>query len=186
MYFYVDESGHTGANLFDLNQPIFYYGVLVVRQDLMLAAEDAVKPIRRKLGVERLHANHLGQGRLVEVAAELRQLQEQLSLEFDVYRVNKSDHTVIQFFDQVFDSGMNSAVSWASYWAVRRYLILMDLALMFDDPLRRAVRAARLELNPERAAEKLSAVCRQLLKRIGRIRHEGTRRIIRRPLKQAA
>jgi len=28
MFFYVDESGHTGTNLFDPNQPVLYYGVL--------------------------------------------------------------------------------------------------------------------------------------------------------------
>jgi len=28
MYFYIDESGHTGTNLFDPNQPALCYGVV--------------------------------------------------------------------------------------------------------------------------------------------------------------
>ncbi len=34
MYFYVDESGHTGTNLFDDDQPILYYGVLSSELDV--------------------------------------------------------------------------------------------------------------------------------------------------------
>lgn len=28
MYFYIDESGNSGINLFDLEQPYLYYGIL--------------------------------------------------------------------------------------------------------------------------------------------------------------
>jgi hypothetical protein len=34
MYFYVDESGQTGLNLFDENQPYLYYGVLSSKTNL--------------------------------------------------------------------------------------------------------------------------------------------------------
>ena len=34
MYFYVDESGHTGLELFDPSQPNFYYGLLISSADL--------------------------------------------------------------------------------------------------------------------------------------------------------
>jgi hypothetical protein len=52
LYFYVDESGHTGPNLFDENQPILYYGVLSSKINLDAAAESRVKKIRKKLGVK--------------------------------------------------------------------------------------------------------------------------------------
>ncbi len=185
MYFYVDESGNTGARLFDLNQPTLYYGVLVAREDLLSVAEGHVDEMRKKLCVARLHASELGQGRLLEIAPSLIKLNSKLSLEIDVYRVNKSDHAVIQFFDQVFDSGMNAGVAWSSYWTIRRYFILLDVALLFDDVLRRAAWDARVEVDEERAAEKLIATCKMLLKRIGRIPNEGTRRIIRRGLQWA-
>lgn len=43
MFFYVDESGHTGPNLFDENQPILYYGVLSSKINLDAAAESLIK-----------------------------------------------------------------------------------------------------------------------------------------------
>lgn len=186
MYFYVDESGNTGARLFDLAQPTLYYGVLVARNDLVTTTESRVAAMRKKLSVERLHANELGQGRLIEIASDLIELRSEHSLEFDIYRVNKSDHAVMQFFDQVFDSAMNEGVAWSSYWTVRRYFILLDLALLFDDPLRRAAWDARIDVDSERAAVKLSDLCKKLIKRIGRVTNEGTRRVIRKALKWAS
>lgn len=39
MFFYVDESGHTGANLFDEAQPTLFYGVLSSAVHLDYVAE---------------------------------------------------------------------------------------------------------------------------------------------------
>ncbi len=39
MHFYVDETGHTGPNLFDSTQPILSYGVLSSPDDLDTVAE---------------------------------------------------------------------------------------------------------------------------------------------------
>ena len=42
MYFYVDESGQTGINLFDLQQPVLYYGVLSSPHDMDEAARATI------------------------------------------------------------------------------------------------------------------------------------------------
>jgi len=47
MYCYVDESGHTGANLFDPAQPTLFYELLSASVNL-------------DIGVDRLHATELG------------------------------------------------------------------------------------------------------------------------------
>ena len=39
MYFYVDESGHTGPNIFDEQQPMLYYGSLSSHVNLDLVAK---------------------------------------------------------------------------------------------------------------------------------------------------
>ena len=51
MYFYVDESGHTGPNLFDAAQPMLYYGVLSSRVNLDVVArrKQAVNAIKGQL-----------------------------------------------------------------------------------------------------------------------------------------
>ena len=115
MHFYVDESGHTGQNLFDPAQPTLYYGVLSSRLNVDVVALPRVERIRRALGVPRLHAAELGNGCLVPIVSDVASLQRQLDLRFDLYRVVKADHAVISFFDQTFDQGMNPAVPWHCY-----------------------------------------------------------------------
>src|SRR5680860_670500 len=107
MYFYVDESGHTGANLFDADQPMLYYGVLSSKLNVDALSELPLQAMRQALGVDRLHANELGNGGLVQILPKLVKLQRQLDFKFDLYKVSKPDHAVICFFDQVFDSGVN-------------------------------------------------------------------------------
>ena len=145
MHFYVDESGHTGPNLFDPDQPMLYYGVLSSKLNVDVLAEERLRALRKQLGVPRLHAAELGNGRLVQICTELCGLQVKLGLRFDIYRVAKPDHAIISFFDQVFDQGMNPAVTWTGYWTPLRYILLGKLASLFDERLAELAWAARLE-----------------------------------------
>lgn len=120
MFFYVDESGHTGANLFDEAQPKLYYGLLSSDVNLDYVAEPHLVPLRKKVETDRLHAAQLGNGGLVLIADGLIDLQRRFKLRFDFYRVAKPDHAVICFFDQVFDQGMNPAITWTGYWTPLR------------------------------------------------------------------
>ncbi|MEG8964423.1 hypothetical protein VPJ08_19380, partial [Acinetobacter baumannii] len=107
MHFYVDETGHTGPNLFDSTQPILSYGVLSSPDDLDTVAEPALAALRKKMGVVRLHAAELGMHRLDNVIDTLLVLQKKHRIRFDIWQVVKRDHAIISFFDQVFDQGMN-------------------------------------------------------------------------------
>lgn len=68
MYFYIDESGQTGGNLFDPAQPVFYYGMLSSKFDIDSFAVDRLKRIRNSLKVPRLHAAELGVAKLDAIA----------------------------------------------------------------------------------------------------------------------
>jgi hypothetical protein len=146
MYFYVDESGHTGANLFDAAQPTLYYGVLSSPINVDLVAESGIAALRRVVGKPRLHAAELGNEGLARIAPALIRIQKRLQLRFDCYRVNKPDHAIICFFDQVFDQAMNPAVPFTSYWTPLRYMLLCRLARLFDEGARRLAWAARMRL----------------------------------------
>jgi len=128
MYFYVDESGHTGLNLFDASQPRLYYGVISSPLDLDIAAEPILKRLRAILNFDRIHASNLGNGELVKIAPLLRQLAIDLDIRFDLHTVYKPDHAIIQFFGQTFDQGMNPAMSWTGYWTPLRYPLLLKLS----------------------------------------------------------
>ncbi|NCT84082.1 MAG: DUF3800 domain-containing protein [Comamonadaceae bacterium] len=178
MFFYVDESGHTGANLFDEAQPTLFYGVLSSAVHLDYVAEPRLAALRRNLGVERLHAAQLGNGRLAQIAGELVDLQKRFRLRFDFYRVVKPDHAVICFFDQVLDQGMNPAVTWTGYWTPLRYILLIKVAALFDEQLARRAWAARINVNNDAADAELVAVCEELRTRLDRLPDARSRQLI--------
>lgn len=163
MHFYVDETGHTGPNLFDRTQPVLSYGVLSSPADLDKVAEPELAALRKKLGVTRLHAAELGMHRLSDVVDTLLVLQKKHRIRFDIWQVVKCDHAIISFFDQVFDQGMNPVVPWTAYWTPLRYPLLLNLANLFDDVLAEKAWRARLEAHDERSSSLFSEVCGVLL-----------------------
>ncbi|MFM5103364.1 DUF3800 domain-containing protein [Aeromonas veronii] len=178
MYFYVDETGHTGPNLFDESQPVLSYGVLSCKHDINKVAERTVIKLRKKLGVDRLHAAELGMHRLSEVTDEILALQKQFKFRFDIWQVNKKDHAIISFYDQVFDQGINPAVTWTSYWTPLRYVLLIKIAYLFDDELAKKAWTARLEANDDKSQALFSEVCETLLNRVSVIPDERSRTLI--------
>jgi hypothetical protein len=178
MFFYVDESGQTGLNLFDETQPILYYGVLSSPFDLNERARKKVEAIRKKFGVDRLHAAELGVGRLTKIASSLSALQKDCSISFDIYRINKPDHAIISFFDQIFDQGINPAVPWTAYWTPLRYLLLSKVAYIFDKDTARLAWEARIERNSKRSEEILISVINVLLGRLEWLRDARSREVV--------
>ena len=166
MYFYVDESGHTGNNLFDASQPSLYYGVLSSRYDINKIGEMYIPKLRKKLRVERLHAAELGNGGLASIARDLENIQSRLRLQFDFCSVAKLDHAAISFFDQVFDQGLNPAVPWTSYWTPLRYVLLIKLSALWDESLLKKAWGARIELNNTTAENDLVEICSELKRRV--------------------
>lgn len=178
MFFYVDESGHTGSELFDATQPVLYYGVLSSDMNLDVLVEERLTPLRKRLGVDRLHAAQLGVGRLATIADELVSIQKKFTLRFDLYRVNKPDHAVICFYDQVFDQAMNPAVTWTSYWTPLRYILLLKLASLFEEDDARLAWSARIDTNRARANEKLISVCQRIAGRVDQLSDARSRQLI--------
>jgi len=124
--FYVDESGHTGANLFDDAQPMLYCGVLSSKLNVDLVAEAGVACLR--LGVQRHHANELGNGPLVSITRELCRVQKSIDFRFDLYRVVKPDHAIICFFDQVFDSCLRNEYGGGRLFSLLKWTKAVFLA----------------------------------------------------------
>lgn len=178
MYFYVDESGHTGANLFDEHQPMLYYGVLSSRINIDVLVAQKLSSIRKELRVPRLHAAELGNLRLASIAVEIAQLQKKYDFRFDLYRVAKPDHAIICFFDQVFDQGMNPAITWTGYWTPMRYVLLLKIASLFDEDLAKAAWHARITRDDESAHVKMKHVCRELRGRLTRLPDVRSRQLL--------
>lgn len=172
MFFYVDESGHTGHKLFDSIQPTLFYGLLSSKLNVSLLAEPDLKRLRDKLGVERLHANEIGLEGLAQISEELLAIQKKFNLTFDLYFIEKVDYALINFFDQVFDQGVNPAMTWTDYWTPLRYILLAKLAILFDEALLERAWNARIERQDAIAEAELSEICAELKSRVNRLPDE--------------
>lgn len=166
MHFYIDESGQTGTNLFDPSQPRLYYGTLSCEHDLDSVAKMAVMQMKKIVGEYRLHATDLGVEKVVKLIPALMLIQDRVDPILDIYTVEKQDHAIISFFDQVFDSGLNEAVPATSYWTPLRYLLLLKVSYLFDEQTQALAWEARIQKDDVEATRKLVDVCAILNSRI--------------------
>jgi hypothetical protein len=178
LFFYVDESGHTGTNLFDSEQPVLYYGVLSSRLNLDVFAEPFLAKLRKQLGVKRLHAAELGNGTLAQTVPSLIKVQKKYNVRFGLYRVVKADYALMCFFDQTFDQGLNPAVTWMGYWTPMRYVLLLKVAALFDEETLKMTWEARIDLNDKRAGATFVKVCKKIRSRIDVLPDARSRQII--------
>ena len=121
MFFHIDESGNTGMNLSDRNQPRLSYGVLSSRLNVDALGSGAHKEMTGRLGVDALHANEMGVGGLAKIEDVLFALQTKYRFGFDYYYIEKPVHALVVLFDAVFDAGINDAVKWDLYWTPLRF-----------------------------------------------------------------
>lgn len=177
MYFYVDESGQTGNNLFDKNQPFLYYGVLSSKYNLDVLAEPDINRLRQSLGVSRLHAQELGVNGLDKIGRELVTFRKKFDLRFSLSRVNKIDHALICFFDQVFDQGNNPAVPWSAYWTPIRYVYLLYFEKIFDRDLLQKAWEARISTDAAQSEIIVAAICKELIQRISLLGDERIKNV---------
>lgn len=178
MYSYIDESGNTGSNLFDPHQPTLYYGILTSKTNLDVTAEPLLEKLRAKLNVGRLHAAELGVAQLSKAVPHITKFCASRDIRFSLVRVQKPDHAVMSFFDQVFDSSVNNAVSWSHYWTPLRFALLHKVSYLFDEDLAKKAWLARRERNPAKCAQKLKELCEILLPRVERLPDQRSREII--------
>lgn len=178
MNFYIDESGHTGLNLFDNSQPVLYYGMISSPFDLNITARPFVERLRAHFDVDRLHANKLGAGRILSIYHKLEAIKRKNKISVDIFKIFKKDYAAISFFDQIFDQGVNKAVPWSSYETPLRYILLQYTAMLWDEKSLKASWDARLEKNNQRSNEMLKSVLEVLLSQVSIVNDARAREII--------
>ena len=162
MFFYVDEAGNSGNNLFDANQPVLTYGVLSSKTNIDLLAEGEYKRILKKLGTDAIHANKLKGEGLRGIAVDLVALQKRFDYQFNYYFIHKRSYAAAMFFDAVFDEGLNKAVKWEWYWTPMRFPVVATLANLMDDE--QLKESWELRLLPRDRLDKAAPRIVQLLK----------------------
>jgi uncharacterized protein DUF3800 len=135
MFFHIDESGNTGNNLFDANQPRLSYGLLSSKTNVDALGQTLHRKMLKAVDQPTLHANLLGVDRLTRIAPLLIELQEKMKFDFDYYFIDKPAYALVLLFDAIFDAGLNEAVKWDIYWTPLRFLVIHKLGTLVDDDL---------------------------------------------------
>lgn len=125
MWVYVDESGNTGARLFDPEQPLFVTSAMITKTNFDLTRSADLAAIAAKVGVRALHANELGVARIEQIAPDLVKVIKQSDARFFMARVEKRYLSACKVFDTYFDAGENRAVPWHIYWTRPMRLTLL-------------------------------------------------------------
>lgn len=125
MFAYVDESGNTGYRIFDPEQPMFLTAAMMTKTNFDAIRRGDLAAVARKVGVNALHANELGVGRIEEIADDLLVIVKQADARFFVSRLDKRYLATAKVFDTYFDAGENLAVPWQAYWIRPLRLTLM-------------------------------------------------------------
>jgi hypothetical protein len=137
VFFYVDESGNSGNNLFDRDQQVLSYGVLSSESNVDERAAETFAAMLDKLSMPTLHANNLKFEGLRPIGADLLGLYKSLRLGFDFYFIEKRAYSLVAFFNAVFDEGVNEAVPWTWYWTPLRFALIGLLHNCLDDSILR-------------------------------------------------
>ena len=133
MYAYIDESGNTGSNLFDPEQPYFLTVAMSSPTDFDDVFRHRVGRIAHRAGVDHLHANEMGEDVVEVAAASLMELVEFSQVRLYFAAVNKPDVAALKFFDAIFDPGENRAAPFHSYsLTVLRFQMVKDFVGLLD------------------------------------------------------
>jgi hypothetical protein len=179
LFAYIDESGHTGSNLFDDAQPTFYYGALACRHDFDLVHGAAVNGLAERAGKSSLHGAELGHELVEAIAPALVHVVLQADARFFLSKIKKLDLAAIKLFDTVFDPAENVAVPWQAYNMVAlRNILLLKLAHLLDRDLLERFWASLLERDEERSRKDLVEVLQRIDDRVGALPDARSRQVL--------
>lgn len=187
MYAYVDETGNTGARLLDDAQPLFVTAALLTRSDFDRRFVDDVRAIARSIGVDEIHANQLGVGRVETVAKDILKVVRKAGPSFFLARVEKRYVLAAKVFDTLFDPFENKSVPWHIY-NIRplRLMMVFKVASLLDDKLAAQFWEALMDADDDRARASMAQFCCALLPRIVLLPDERSKNIISESLTWAA
>jgi hypothetical protein len=129
---FTDETGNSGLNLFDRNQPFFWTGTLLTPIDWDSLPSAIHKACLERAGCGELHGNHLGLQGIEKIAGQLIKLFQRYKARFIFTRLEKRHFAALKFVDTLLDSGLNKAVSNFHYGLRfnRLYLAHIVVALL--------------------------------------------------------
>ena len=160
MYAYIDESGNTGGNLQDSNQPFFYHMALLSEDNL--DKEEDFQKILTKFNLQELHGSR--QKNLIEsYALDLLTILKKHNTHFFFHCTEKKIFAYIKLFEAIFDSAENKYSNFIIYkekktrFALLCYFIdTIDSNIAFD-----FYNKCTLEIDEEKATKNFTKICQE-------------------------
>ena len=179
MFAYVDESGNTGKNIFDAEQPDFFTGALITTTNFDALHSKQIRLIALRAGVPALHAAEVGMGPIENAAGDILRLLKKIDARFCISRVEKRYLLATKLYDVFFDSGENPAASWLVYnFRPLRMLMCFRVATLITEKIAHDFWDMLLARNEERAREKIPGICEDLLAQIPILPDRRSREIV--------
>jgi hypothetical protein len=180
MFAYVDETGNTGGNLFDPEQPwLVTVGLMTkanfdVLERTLFHAGDAD-------GETDFHANEVGFEKIERIAPRVLAVSKKRDARFFISRVEKLYLATAKVIDTVFDSYENKAVPWHVYnLRPLKLILLFKLAhYVLDEDMVRLFWESLMHKNSKRASELFVDACRAILVRVNNLPDKRSREIAR-------
>lgn len=152
MYAYVDETGNTGKDIFNIEQPLFITAALVTKTNFDVLYKQDIKVIAEIIGQNELHANELGIRRIEEIAEELLKLFKKCDARFFISRVEKKYLVVTKFVDTLFDPSENKAIPPHSYYMRHsRLLLTYKIAVILNEDFAKKFWSSLIETKKPKA-----------------------------------
>ena len=180
---YIDESGNTGANLFDPIQPNFYSGAAITTFDFDKKYPDLLRNIAVSHGKEFFHANEIGLHGLKPHLKTIQSVIKRDNLRFHLARIIKKDLALAKFFDTFFDPHENRASPYHVYWALPlRFLLMIKLDRIVSDDARKMFWSALMDGDEKRATSNFKASIKLVQAALPEIHDDRSREIIKEAL----
>jgi hypothetical protein len=185
MYAFIDESGNTGANVFDLQQPDFLTAAFITRADFDSLYGQQVASLASQAGLDEIHGNELGPKGIDTIGRDLADLLDSIPHALFIGRVVKRDLSVLKFFDTVFDPNDNPTVPRHAYYSPLRVLLVNNFRLTLDEKDLVQFWQAVSSKSESNSRELLSRACSGALRRVERISDNRARDLVEGALRWA-
>jgi hypothetical protein len=180
MFAYVDETGNTGGNLFDPEQPWFITAGLMTKVNFDVLERNLFSAQAGNDEID-FHANEVGFEQIEQIAPKLLIITKKRDARFFISRVEKLYLATAKIVDTIFDSYENKAVPWHVYnlrhlklillFKLARFVLNEDIAKLFWNGL--------MHKNSTTASELFVEACKAMLARVDNLPDQRSREIAR-------
>ncbi|WP_391349579.1 DUF3800 domain-containing protein [Azospirillum sp. A23] len=179
MYAFVDETGNTGANLFDEKQPDFFTGAMITKTNFDIIQRNNIKKLCERHGIVGIHASVIGPDKVEDVADSLINILKKSDARFFISRVEKRYLLATKLFDTFFDAGENPAASWLAYNVrLMRLMLCLKVSTIITDDIARKFWDMLMAKREAIARAMIPDICEALLARVPLIVDKRSQEII--------